>query len=144
MSYLPSARGCSMPRSFERITFWSLFIGLVLFVRSPRVFGQPDTTATPTPLGRLVDIGGRRLHLRATGIGTPTVIVENGSSSFSIDWALVQSKVSLFTQICTYDRAGFAWSDRGPEGNTVEEVVDDLHLLLRTAGVPPPYVLVGH
>jgi pimeloyl-ACP methyl ester carboxylesterase len=129
---------------FGRIRPWSLLIGLVLLVRAPRVFGQPDTTAAPTPLGQLVDIGGRRLHLHASGAGTPTVIVENGSSSFSIDWALVQSRVSVFTRICTYDRAGFAWSDRGPEDNTVEETVDDLHLLLRRAAVPPPYVLVGH
>lgn len=99
---------------------------------------------TPPPLGRLVDIGGRKLHLHCTGKGTPTVIVENGSSSFSIGWYFVQEQVSKFTQICTYDRAGFAWSDRGPAINTVEQTMDDLHLLLRAASIAPPYILVGH
>ncbi len=102
-----------------------------------------DNVAAPMPLGQLVDIGGRRLHLHCTGAGGPTVVVENGSSSFSIDWALVQSRVTAFTRICTYDRAGFAWSDRGPEENTVEETMDDLHLLLSSASVAAPYVLVG-
>jgi len=99
--------------------------------------------SAPAPLGQMVDIGGRRLHLHCTGTGSPVVVVENGSSGFSIDWALVQEPVSKFTQICTYDRAGFAWSDHGPTINTVEETMDDLHLLLRTALIAPPYVLVG-
>src|SRR5438105_5565523 len=108
------------------------------------VASAQDTATVPAPLGRLVDIGGRRLHLNCTGSGTPTVILENGSSSFSMEWALVQSKVAAFTRICSYDRAGYAWSDRGPEENTVEETMDDLHQLLRSASVRGPYVLVGH
>jgi len=104
----------------------------------------PDWDIEPPPLGQLVDIGGRKLHLHCTGQGSPTVIVENGSSSFSIDWQLVQPQVERFTRICTYDRAGFAWSDHGPAINTVEETMDDLSLLLKTTGIAPPYVLVGH
>jgi len=98
----------------------------------------------PPPLGELVDIGGRRLHIHRNGSGSPTVVTESGSSSFSIERALVQNRVSAFTQICSYDRAGFAWSDRGPAENTVEETMDDLYLLLRAAHLQPPYVLVGH
>jgi pimeloyl-ACP methyl ester carboxylesterase len=105
---------------------------------------HPDWDIAPPPLGQLVDLGGRKLHLHCTGKGSPTVIVENGSASFSIDWALVQPQVERFTRICTYDRAGFAWSDYGPTSNAVEETMDDLSLLLKAASVPPPYVLVGH
>ena len=68
----------------------------------------------------------------------------NGQSSFSIDWALVQPQVARLTRVCTYDRAGYAWSERGPATGSVEQTTDDLHLLLRTAGVHPPYILVGH
>jgi pimeloyl-ACP methyl ester carboxylesterase len=70
-------------------------------------------------------------------------VVENGSSAFSVDWALVQPEVAKFTQICTYDRAGHAWSEAGPARGAVETTIDDLHLLLRKAGVRPPYVFVG-
>jgi len=133
-----------MLRPTVRIALCSAWIGFAGPVLWSDARAQRDTTAAPPPLGRLVDIGGRRLHLQESGVGTPAVIVENGASSFSIDWALVQEQVKAFTRICTYDRAGFAWSDRGPEDNTVEEAVDDLHLLLRKAAVPPPYVLVGH
>jgi pimeloyl-ACP methyl ester carboxylesterase len=71
------------------------------------------------------------------------VIVETGSSGFAIDFALVEPEVAKFTQICTYDRAGHAWSDAGPARGAVEQTIDDLHLLLRNAGMKPPYVLVG-
>src|SRR5579872_520296 len=100
--------------------------------------------AVPQPLGQMVDIGGRRLHLICSGKGSPTVLLENGSDGFSIDWALVQPQVAKFTRVCAYDRAGFAWSDRGPAINTVEQTMDDLHLLLRTASLSSPFVLVGH
>ncbi len=105
------------------------------------ILGQQPT---PAPPGKLIDLGGRRLHLNCTGTGTPTVIVENGGGSFSVEWALVQPEVAKFARICTYDRAGYAWSDRGPVDDGIEQIVDDLHLLLRNAHISPPYILVGH
>jgi hypothetical protein len=50
--------------------------------------------------------------VRCTGKGAPTVVVENGLGDFSFDWILVQQRVERFTRICTYDRAGNAWSDQ--------------------------------
>lgn len=100
--------------------------------------------ADPAPVGKMVDLGGRRLHLNCAGLGSPVVIVENGGGSFSVEWALVQPEIAKRTLICTYDRAGYAWSDRGPIDDGIEQIVSDLHLLLRTAHVSPPYVLVGH
>jgi pimeloyl-ACP methyl ester carboxylesterase len=99
--------------------------------------------ADPAPLGQMVDLGGRRLHLNCTGVGSPAVIVENGGGGFSVEWALVQPEVAKHTRICTYDCAGYAWSDRGPIDDGIEQIVGDLNLLLRTAHVTPPFVLVG-
>jgi pimeloyl-ACP methyl ester carboxylesterase len=113
------------------------------FAQAPTNASHPEWDIAPAPLGRLVDLGGRKLHLHCTGSGSPTVIVENGSSGFSIDWFFVQAKTQRFTRICTYDRAGFAWSDLGPTMNTVEETMDDLSLVLRSASIRPPYILVG-
>jgi pimeloyl-ACP methyl ester carboxylesterase len=111
-------------------------------VIAARPVGAGDQ-APPRVPGRLVDLGGRRLHLHCTGAGTPAVVMENGSSGFSVDWALVQPEVAKFTRVCTYDRAGHAWSEAGPARAAVEPTMDDLHLLLRKAGIRPPYVLVG-
>jgi len=95
------------------------------------------------PPGRLVDVGGRKLHLYCTGQGGPTVILEAGAGSFSIDWALVQPEIAKSRHVCSYDRAGYGWSDPGPEWDTVEQVAHDLEAALRNTGEHPPYVLVG-
>jgi pimeloyl-ACP methyl ester carboxylesterase len=101
------------------------------------------SAALPVPAGRLVDIGGRTLHINCSGIGSPTVILVAGGSAYSIDWALVQPQVSKTTRVCSYDRAGLGWSERGPADETVEQTIGDLHTLLQRAGERGPFVLVG-
>jgi pimeloyl-ACP methyl ester carboxylesterase len=106
------------------------------------IYGASATD--PQPTGQLISIGNRKLHIHCTGTGSPTVVVENGGAAFSFDWALVQAEVARFTRICTYYRAGYAWSDPGPEFDTFDQATHDLHLLLTNADVRGPYVLVGH
>lgn len=48
------------------------------------------------------------------------------------------------TQVCSYDRAGYGWSDVGPSPRTSSQISSDLHLLLQKAGVQTALVLVGH
>ncbi|HEX7158243.1 MAG TPA: alpha/beta hydrolase [Edaphobacter sp.] len=98
----------------------------------------------PAPPGKLVDLGGHRLHMNCTGKGHPTVVVEAGLGDFSFDWALVQSRVSRFTRICTYDRAGYAWSDPGPMPRTFAQLNLELKDALEKVGERGPFVLVGH
>jgi pimeloyl-ACP methyl ester carboxylesterase len=102
----------------------------------------PSSKSYPPP-GRLIDVGGRKLHLHCLGNGSPTVILIAGGGAFSIDWVLVQPKVAENTRVCSYDRAGLAWSDPGPADETVEQTTGDLHAMLGTAGEKGPYLLVG-
>jgi pimeloyl-ACP methyl ester carboxylesterase len=100
---------------------------------------QPPAVA-PTPPGRLIDLGGYRVHLHCTGTGAPAVMVVG--AGFSFDWTLVQAKVANFTTICTYDISGTAWSDPGP-GLTCRERVNEVHKLVRAAPIETPLVLTG-
>lgn len=95
------------------------------------------------PLGKLVNIGNHRLHIYPTGKGSPSVVFESGGASWSLDWFLVQTEVAKFTQACSYDRAGFGWSDIGTKPRTSEKIVTELHALLTKAEIKKPYVLVG-
>jgi pimeloyl-ACP methyl ester carboxylesterase len=98
----------------------------------------------PAPPGRLVDIGGgQRIHLYCTGRGAPTVVFEGGTGDFSVIWSLVQPGVSGFTRACSYDRAGYAWSDPGTRPRTFGQMALELRTALRKAEVAAPYVLVG-
>jgi pimeloyl-ACP methyl ester carboxylesterase len=106
------------------------------------VVAGAQTTQYPAP-GRLIDVGGRTLHLHCAGNGSPTVLLQAGGGAFAIDWTLVQRPVAESTRVCSYDRAGLGWSDPGPSHEVVEEIVSDLHRALLAAGEKGPYVLVG-
>src|SRR5258708_34307889 len=115
-------------------------LGLLIIARAS---AQGLAAQEYPPPGRLIDIGGRKLHLYCTGKRGPTVILMAGGGAFSIDWTLVQPKVAKDTGVCSYERAGLAWSDPGPADETVEQTISDLHALLKTAGEKSPYLLVG-
>ena len=94
---------------------------------------------------RLVTIApGRRLNLFCTGHGRPLVILDAGFGGPTTAWASVQPALSSVTEVCSYDRAGQGFSDPGPLPRDTNALVDDLHTLLRAAGLLPPFVLVGH
>ena len=59
-------------------------------------------------------------------------------------WVPVQNGVAKYTHVCTYDRAGFGWSDPSPKALSMSERVAELHTLLTNAHVDGPYVMVGH
>lgn len=96
------------------------------------------------PPGKLIDVGGYRLHLQCMGHGTPTVILEGGVPEWSIHWQAVQPGIADFTRVCAYDRAGYGWSDVGPKPRTAGHIVQELHALLTNAGEQGPYVFAAH
>ena len=94
--------------------------------------------------GKSVDVGGYNLNINCTGQGSPTVVLEAGLGVPAISWRAVQPEIAKFTRVCSYDRAGYDWSDPGPMPRTTAQSVNELHTLLQNAGEKPPYVLVGH
>ncbi len=110
--------------------------------------GLDQAPPTLVPRGRYngwFDVGGRRLFLRCTGSGGPTVVFDNG---LTVDWYDLQNRLSGLTRVCSYDPARqggpLGRSDPAPGPRTGLDRVRDLHALLAAAHVPGPYVLVGH
>jgi pimeloyl-ACP methyl ester carboxylesterase len=100
--------------------------------------------AAPKPFGQLIDMGGRDLHLACEGSGSPTVILESGAGEFSFDWALAMRPIARTNRVCAWDRAGYSWSDMASGFEQLPAVADDMRVLLRKAGVKPPWILAGH
>ncbi|MBA2525629.1 MAG: alpha/beta hydrolase [Pyrinomonadaceae bacterium] len=123
-----------------RITLTAFLLLLSLIA----VAQQKDDKHAYSPPGKLVDVGGYRLHLNCTGKSGPTVVLIAGAGDFSVDWGLVQPDVARFTRVCSYDRADLAWSDPGPTPRTMKQDAHELQTLLRAARIKAPYVLVGH
>jgi pimeloyl-ACP methyl ester carboxylesterase len=117
-------------------------LGLLIAVQAIAV--RPGSALQDAP-GRKISIGDRGLWLACSGTGQPTVILEAGHTDSSATWTRVQPRIAPFTRVCSYDRAGRGRSDPGAgNGRRGRDVVQDLHMLLRAADEPGPYVLVGH
>ena len=96
------------------------------------------------PPARLIDIGGRRLHVDVRGKGSPAVVLEAGIAASSLSWCLVQNRIAEFTTAIAYDRAGFGWSDPPSHHFTAGDAARDLALLLDRLEIDGPVVLAGH
>ena len=133
-----------MVLSANRTIAGVLGIVVTLFAGAVLPAGAATERSAPKPMGKLVDLGGHHLHVNCSGAGSPVVLVENGLGDFSFDWILVQERVSKFARICTYDRAGYAWSDPGPKPRTFAQINLELHDAMEKLGEKGPFVLVGH
>jgi pimeloyl-ACP methyl ester carboxylesterase len=124
----------------------AVIVGLLIAAALAQALAtRRDRQRFPAP-GRLVDVGGYRLHLNVMGDdkGEPTVILDAGMVSFSSNWAWVQPEVAKVTRVVAYDRAGLGWSDAAPKPRDAGQSAKDLHMALHNANIPGPYVLAGH
>jgi pimeloyl-ACP methyl ester carboxylesterase len=96
------------------------------------------------PPGKRITVGDNILHVDERGEGSPTVIFENGLSAFSLQWYYIQAQIAQFTHTLSYDRAGQGWSDASTKPRTPQQITVELHQLLETLNVKPPYILVSH
>ena len=101
-----------------------------------------------TVAGRWVDIGhGCSLYLLEKGpdeSGGPTVLFESGIAATNLNWSRIQETVSKFAHTASYDRGGLGWSSPASTTRTPGNIATELHAMLESAGIKPPYVLVGH
>lgn len=145
--YMPNSASSSAPAPWlGRILRALLALTLVLAGAAmiyENIAEARDRRFNPMP-GKLVDIGGYRLHLNCTGEGSPTVILESGLGDTFISWGKVQPQIAKFSRVCSYDRAGLGYSDPSPQPRTSQAIAAELHRLLQAAGIAPPYILVGH
>jgi len=94
------------------------------------------------------EVGGHELFMDCAGTGAPTVVMLHGIiwdvefGGGAADWA--ETREALQTRSCAYDRRNVGLSGQVPGRSTATDAVEDLHGLLQTAGVEPPYVLAGY
>lgn len=123
--------------------------GLLLAVLLTIALGGAMAAFSSNPLrGRMVDIGGRALHLVCAGprdSASPTVWFESGAFGIAADWAEVQRQLTQKgLRSCAYDRAGLGQSDPGPAPRDSRAIAADLDRLIARSGETGPFILVGH
>jgi pimeloyl-ACP methyl ester carboxylesterase len=96
------------------------------------------------PPGRLIDVGGHRLHVTSRGEGSPVVVLEAGIAASSLSWAVVQPMIAAFTRVHAYDRAGLGWSDAPSSPRTFDRIVEELATVIAHVAARERCILVGH
>ncbi len=114
---------------------------------TPAASVGPSPSQSPVDgpfLGDIKLADGRHLHVACSGSGSPTVILDAGLATGMTGWGRFLRPVGAFTHVCAYDRAGIGGSSGVDGTKTTGDIVNDLRELIATAGIPTPYVLVGH
>ncbi len=126
------------------IGLFVLVLGLAFMgMTYENIFEARDRRFNPTE-GQFVDVGGKNMHIDCQGQGSPTVLLESGLGDSYVSWRKVQPKIAKFARVCSYDRAGVGYSDASSRPRTTNVMAEELHTLLRSANIAPPYILVGH
>lgn len=129
---------------------------LVLFITLLAVYltaaclnarSENEKLAELQPMGKLIEVGDSRMHLLCLGeaqSAAPTVLLEAGTGDNHLSWYGIQQDLSNWVRVCAYDRAGYGWSDPSHARRDVETISGELDSMLESAGIAPPYLLVGH
>ncbi len=98
------------------------------------------------PPGRLVDVGGYRLHVVAEGDGggKPSVVWMAGGHMGGFAIHHLHRLLREETRSILVDRPGTGWSDIGPFPRTTTRESEEVFAALDGAGEKGPFVLVGH
>ena len=111
---------------------------------APPARSTSSAPAAGADVDGLVDVGGgRKIYVRCTGTGSPTLILEGGDEDTSSSYAYAEADLAAVTRTCVYDRANLGSSDPDPGPRGLGELVADFEGVLKAANIPGPYVLVG-
>ena len=121
-----------------------LFVAFVAGSSAYNAIALHHFWATNAPPGAFYSVNGHRMHIICTGSGSPTIVLEGGLGNDSLTWGGVQPVLSSTTRVCSYDRAGFGWSDALPAPRDADHIAVELHELLLQANVTGPIVMMGH
>jgi pimeloyl-ACP methyl ester carboxylesterase len=139
MTYLrKTLHGKTIFRAMVAIAVAAIATGAIYQARGEAA----DAERFPPP-GELISVGDYRLHLYCTGEGQPAVVLDALAGGLSPQWGWVQPLLAGTTRVCSFDRAGRGWSDPASPRD-LWGAAEDLHTLLRNAGVPGPVVQAGH
>ena len=137
-----------MWRWTRKLTLYFLSLLIVLMAAGSiyQWFGAREDLKSYTPVGKLYDVMGYKMHLYTEGQGATTVV-------FAAGWGTVNAYVDFYplykgltsqAKIAVYDRFGYGYSDTTGRKRNIDSITDEMHELFRVSGQKPPFILVGH
>ena len=101
--------------------------------------------ASPMPNTGNQRVTGGPIVFTKVGHGEPTIVLQSGLGDGRDPWATVLNALRTDYSVFAYDRPGYGDSTATPPvPRSPCGIATELHGLLQSAGIKPPYVLVGH
>eukprot|EP01080_Neovahlkampfia_damariscottae_P000779 gene779-9029_t len=92
--------------------------------------------------------GHWKMHIYCTGRNpdekTPTILLSHGGGSSYVTFLSMQKILSNYTQVCSFDRSGYGYSDFGSFPRNIAQHVAELHELLEKKEIHHKLLFVGH
>ena len=136
------------------ISGWLLsFVGPLLLAGATLAVHHRSAVIVEHPApGKLVDVGGFRIHLFAEGQASsasattknPILVWLPGGYGPGLWMQHLHDRFKEEYRSVLFDRAGSGWSDVGPIPRTQDRLAEELALALKGSGEPGPFVVIGH
>jgi pimeloyl-ACP methyl ester carboxylesterase len=138
------ARRRTPPLANEALTGCLLLSALVTVAVAAFSLIDAATFHDAVPAGHIYKVNGRAMHLNCEGSGSPTLLLDAGLGNDAFVWSRVQPVLARETRVCSYDRAGYGWSEPANTARDGNNLASELHGLLTAANVTGPIILAGH
>ncbi|MHB9922519.1 alpha/beta fold hydrolase [Clostridium botulinum] len=98
------------------------------------------------PLGRLVNVDGKKMHVYSEGHGKKTIVLMPGLGSVapSIDFKPLINEFKKDFKIVVVEPLGYGFSEETSKERSVENIVDETRMALKKAKIEGPYILMPH
>lgn len=98
------------------------------------------------PMGKLVEVDGRNIHVYSEGRGEITLVFMSGGGTSSpvLDFKSLYSLLSDEYRIVVVEKTGYGFSDVADVARDIDSILADTRQALALAGLEAPFVLCPH
>ncbi|NFN87093.1 alpha/beta hydrolase [Clostridium sporogenes] len=98
------------------------------------------------PLGILVNVHGKKIHVYSEGHGKKTIVLMPGLGSIapSIDFKPLINEFKKDFKVVVVEPFGYGFSEETSKERSVENIVHETRMALKKAKIDGPYILMPH
>ncbi|WP_409289603.1 alpha/beta hydrolase [Peribacillus sp. SCS-37] len=129
-----------MKKSFLVMVGVALFC--VIFHQAMIVYEQKKYP----PLGKLVEVDGKKMHVYSKGNGENTIVLLSGLGTAApvLDFEPLINEMSKKNKVVVVESFGYGWSDLTKKERTVDNIVEEIRTALKKSKIKGPYILMPH